>query len=347
MSILLEPIQLGELQLKNKIIMSPLTRCRADENRVPTAMMKEYYVQRASAGMIITEATSISPMGVGYPNTPGIWTDKHVEAWKEIVGAVHEAGGKILLQLWHVGRISDPIYLDGERPVSASAVKPAGHPSLLRPKRDFIEPRALDLEEIQQVVTDYQQAAKNALRAGFDGVEIHGANGYLLDQFLQDRTNCRDDQYGGTLENRARLMLEVTDAVCEIWPAGRVGMHLAPRCDAHDMGDANPVETFKYVCQELGKKNIAFICSRAALKDDGLAKTLKTAFGGAYIVNQGLTKEDAEQAINDGVADAAAWGVLFIANPDLVNRFATNAKLNMPKSELFYTGGEQGYIDYE
>ncbi len=202
------------------------------------------------------------------------------------------------------------------------------------------------MEEIEQVINDYRRAAKNALQAGFDGVEIHGANGYLLDQFLQDHTNHRDDQYGGTLANRARLMLQVTDAVCEIWPAGCVGMHLAPRCDAHDMGDSNPLETFTYICQELGNRNIAFICSRASMGDDNLAKTLKIAFGGTYIVNQGLTHSDAEKAINDGIADAAAWGILFIANPDLVNRFAENIELNTPKPELFYTGGRQGYTDY-
>jgi 2,4-dienoyl-CoA reductase-like NADH-dependent reductase (Old Yellow Enzyme family) len=347
MSTLLEPIKLGQLQLKNKIIMSPLTRCRADAHRVPTPMMKEYYVQRATAGLIISEATSISPMAIGYPNTPGIWTEEQTEGWRDVVDAVHNAGGKIVLQLWHVGRISDPIYLNGELPVSASAIKPAGHPSLVRPKKEFVTPRALSTEDIQQVVAEYKHAAENAKRAGFDGVEIHGANGYLLDQFLQDSTNKRTDTYGGSLENRARLMLQVTDAICEVWPASRVGMHLAPRCDAHDMGDSNPLATFKYVCQELGKRNIAFICSRAALQDDDLAKKLKDAFAGPYIINQALTQADAELAIENGIADAAAWGVLFIANPDLVRRFSDKTELNEPKPDYFYFGEEKGYTDYK
>ena len=237
MANLFEPIKMGDLLLPNRIIMAPLTRCRANVGRVPNDLMVEYYRQRASAGLIITEATSVSPMGVGYPATPGIWSDEQVAGWQKITTAVHQAGGRIMLQLWHVGRISDPHYLDGALPVAPSAIAAQGHVSLLRPKQAYVTPRALATEEIAGIVDAYRLGAQNAKKAGFDGVEIHGANGYLLDQFLQDGSNQRTDQYGGSIENRARLMLEVTDAVVSVWGAGRVGMHLAPRADAHSMGD--------------------------------------------------------------------------------------------------------------
>ncbi|MCF6765666.1 alkene reductase [Thiotrichales bacterium 19S3-7] len=346
-SILFTPIKLGELELKNRIIMAPLTRCRADsETRVPTDIMATYYQQRATAGLIITEATSISPMGVGYPRTPGIWNAAQIEGWKKVTDSVHKADGKILLQLWHVGRISDPIYLDGKLPLAPSAVKPQGHPSLIRPIRDFQTPQAMTQDEIKETIEAYRSAAINAKEAGFDGVEIHGANGYLLDQFLQDSTNKREDDYGGSLENRARLMLEVTDAVVDVWGSSRVGMHLAPRCDAHDMGDSDPLATFTYIAQELGKKKIAFIFARANLGNDNLASKLKDAFAGPYIINQQLSKLEAEAAIELGFADAAAWGQLFIANPDLVERFKHNIKRNVPDSTTFYHEGREGYIDY-
>lgn len=238
MTTLFDPITLGDLELPNRIIMAPLTRCRADAGRVPNALMAEYYVQRASAGLIISEATSVSPMGVGYPDTPGIWSAEQVRGWTHVTHAVHAAGGRIFLQLWHVGRISHPSYLDGQLPVAPSAIQPKGHVSLVRPLSDYPTPRALDTEEISDIVEAFRTGAENAKAAGFDGVEIHGANGYLLDQFLQSSTNQRTDAYGGSLENRARLLLEVTDAVVQVWGAQRVGMHLAPRADAHDMGDA-------------------------------------------------------------------------------------------------------------
>jgi len=346
MSILFETVKLGDLELNNRIIMAPLTRCRAGIGRVPTALMAEYYTQRASAGLIITEATSISPMGVGYPDTPGIWNKEQIEGWKHIIEKVHVAKGKIMLQLWHVGRLSDSSFLDGRQPVSASAIAADGHPSHIRPIKPYETPKELSKEEIKEIIADYKQAAINAKEAGFDGVEIHGANGYLLDQFLQDNSNVRNDEYGGSIENRARLMLEVTDAVCEVWGAGRVAMHLAPRCDAQSMGDSNPLATFSYVARELGKRNLAFICARAVEGNDNLSGTLKKEFGGKYIINQKLSKEDAERIINSGDADAAAWGQLFIANPDLVKRFANNSLLNEPKPELFYGGAEEGYTDY-
>lgn len=346
MTTIFDPLTLGDLELPNRIIMAPLTRCRADEGRVPNAMMAEYYAQRASAGLILTEATSVTPMGVGYPDTPGIWSDAQVRGWANITKAVHAAGGRIFLQLWHVGRISHPSYLNGEAPVAPSAIQPKGHVSLVRPEAAYPTPRALDTEEIADVVEAYRQGAENAKAAGFDGVEIHGANGYLLDQFLQSSTNQRTDRYGGSLENRARLMLEVTDAVVEVWGPGRVGMHLAPRGDAHDMGDANPLETFSYVARELGKRGIAFICAREKQGDDSLGAQLKQAFGGPYIMNERFDKASANAALQRGVADAMAFGVLFIANPDLPARLAADAPLNAPDTSTFYAKGAKGYLDY-
>ena len=347
MTTMFDPLKVGALELPNRIIMAPLTRSRAvGGGRVPNAMMAEYYVQRASSGLILSEATAVSPMGVGYADTPGIWSDEQVEGWKIVTEAVHKAGGRIFLQLWHVGRISDPVFLDGALPVAPSAIQPKGHVSLVRPKRDYATPRALETAEIPAIVAAYRKGAENAKKAGFDGVEIHGANGYLLDQFLQDSTNQRSDQYGGSVENRARLMLEVTDACIEVWGADRVGMHLAPRRDSHDMGDSNPAGTFGYVARELGKRGIAFICAREAIGDDSLRAHLKKEFGGVYIANEKLTKESAQQLIASGEADAVAFGVWFIANPDLPKRLKTDAPLNQPRPELFYAPGAEGYIDY-
>jgi len=346
MPTLFDPIKIGELELANRVIMAPLTRCRAESGRVPGELMVEYYRQRADAGLIISEATSVTPMGVGYPDTPGIWSAEQVQGWKKITDAVHARGGRIVLQLWHVGRISDPIYLDGQLPVAPSAIKPAGHVSLVRPMKDYETPRALRTEEIAGIVEAYRKGAENAKEAGFDGVEIHGANGYLLDQFLQDSTNHRTDQYGGSLANHARLMLEVTDAAISVWGAGRVGMHLAPRADSHDMGDSNLAETFSYVARELGKRGIAFICTREKSGEDSLGPLLKQIFGGAYIANERFTGEQANAWLAEGKADAVAFGIPYIANPDLVERLRQNAPLNQPKPELFYAGGSEGYTDY-
>lgn len=343
---LFDSLTIGDLTLPNRIIMAPLTRSRAGEERVANELMAEYYVQRASAGLILSEATSVTPMGVGYANTPGIWSEEQVEGWRKVTEAVHNAGGRIFLQLWHVGRISDPMFLNGETPVAPSAIQPAGHVSLVRPEKPFVTPRALTLEEIPGVVEAFRKGAENAKLAGFDGVEIHGANGYLLDQFLQDSTNHRNDAYGGSIENRARLMLEVTDAVISVWGAHRVGMHLAPRGDAHDMGDSDPLATFSYVASELGKRGIAFICAREAQGEGRIGPALKQAFGGPYIANQGLTQTTAQELLDKGEADAAAFGVAFIANPDLPARFAANAELNTPDPNTFYAPGPEGYTDY-
>jgi len=346
MTNLFEPLKMGALTLPNRVIMAPLTRSRAGKERIPNALMAQYYTQRASAGLIISEATSVTPMGVGYADTPGIWSAQQVEGWKLVTDAVHQAGGRMFLQLWHVGRISDPIFLDGAQPVAPSAIKPAGHVSLVRPMKDYVQPRALETSEMAGIVEAYRVGAANAKKAGFDGVEIHGANGYLLDQFLQDSTNIRTDQYGGSLENRARLMLEVTDAVIGVWGADRVGLHLSPRGDSHDMHDSDPLATFSYIAREMGKRGLAFICARESLGDQRIGPQLKAAFGGVYIANEKFTRARAQDVLEKGEADAVAFGVLFIANPDLPQRFQENAPLNAPNPQTFYGEGAQGYTDY-
>jgi len=346
MNTLFDPVDLGELSLPNRIVMSPLTRCRASKGRVPNALMAEYYTQRATAGLIISEATSVTPMGVGYPDSPGIWSDEQVEGWKQVTRAVHEAGGRIMLQLWHVGRISDPVYLDGKQPVAPSAIAPKGHVSLVRPKKAYAVPRALETEEITDIVAAYRRGAANAQKAGVDGVEIHGANGYLPDQFLQSSTNHRSDNYGGDIKNRARLLLEVTDAAVSVWGPGRVGVHLAPRCDAHDMGDDDPAATFGYVAGELAKRKIAFIFTREHFNAPVLTPALKKTFGGSLVANEQFTKESANHLIAEGTADAVAFGRAYIANPDLVDRFLKNASLNELDTQTMYGTGPGGYTDY-
>jgi 2,4-dienoyl-CoA reductase-like NADH-dependent reductase (Old Yellow Enzyme family) len=347
MSKLFEPIEIGDLKLNNRVLMAPLTRNRSTmPGRVPNDLMREYYVQRASAGMIITEATSVSPAGVGYPATPGIWSGEQTEGWRRIVEGVHAAGGKILLQLWHVGRISDPVFHNGALPVAPSAIAPKGTVSILRPQREFVTPRALETSEIAGVVEEFRKAAENAKAAGFDGVEIHGANGYLLDQFLQDSSNHRTDKYGGSIENRARLPLEVVDAVVSVWGPGRVGYHLAPRGDSHDMGDSDLAATFGYLVSELDKRNIAFICARESATGERLGPKLRDLFSGAYIVNEGFTPQTAKNILAAGEADAVAFGKLFISNPDLPRRLKTGAELNEWNANTFYAEGAEGYTDY-
>jgi 2,4-dienoyl-CoA reductase-like NADH-dependent reductase (Old Yellow Enzyme family) len=343
---LFDALTVGDLQLPNRIVMAPLTRSRAGGERIPNGLMAEYYAQRASAGLILTEATVVSPMGVGYHHTPGIWSEDQVEGWKLTTRAVHQAGGKIFLQLWHVGRVSDPSLLNGEPPVAPSPIAAKGNVSLLRPERPFVTPRALTREEIPGIVEAFRTGAENAQRAGFDGVELHGANGYLLDQFLQDSTNVRTDEYGGSLPNRARVLLEATDAAISVWGPGRVGVHLAPRADAHGMGDSNLARTFEYVAGELGARKIAFICAREYVGPDRLGPRLKAAFGGIYIANEKFNFETATQSVASGEADAVAFGKLFIANPDLPRRFKLKAPLNEWRVPQFYAGGAEGYTDY-
>ncbi len=346
MSTLFDSLRLGALVLPNRIIMAPLTRCRAGAGRVPTELMAEYYAQRASAGLILSEATAVDPMGVGYPDTPGIWSEAQVEGWKKTTAAVQAAGGRIFLQLWHVGRVSDPFYLDGALPVAPSAIAPTGHVSLIRPQKPFVTPRALDRDELPGIIAAYGRGAENARRAGFDGVEVHGANGYLLDQFLQDGANHRTDDYGGSIANRARLALAVTDAIIAVWGPDRVGYHLAPRGDSHGMRDSNAGATFGYLATELGRRKLAFLCGRESSETPQLGPALKRAFGGTYIVNQGYTTQTAQLALDAGEADAVAWGKLFIANPDLPRRLQLAAALNSPDSATFYGGDHRGYTDY-
>ena len=346
MPTLFDPLRLGELSLPNRILMAPLTRMRAGVTRTPNALMAQYYAQRASAGLIISEATVVTPMGVGYADTPGIWSQAQVEGWKQVTQAVHAAGGRMFLQVWHVGRISHPMFLDGATPVAPSALAPKGNVSLVRPETPYVVPRALERTEVLEVIEAFRRGARNAELAGFDGVELHGANGYLIDQFLQDNANDRVDEYGGSVENRARLLLEVVDQLVSVWGPGRVGVHLAPRSDVHDMGDSDRANTFSYVATELGRRRIAFICARERLGEDRIGPRLRAAFGGCYIMNEGFTRETAEQAVAAGEADAVAFGKLFIANPDLPSRFALHAPLNEWRADRFYFGAAEGYVDY-
>jgi len=343
---LFDPLKLGDLTLKNRIVMAPLTRARSGVERIPGPLVAEYYAQRASAGLIISEATSVTPLGVGYADTPGIWSQAQVEGWKLTTEAVHKAGGLIFLQLWHVGRISDPSFHGGEAPVAPSAIPAKGDVSLLRPKRPYPVPRPLTLAEIADVVEAYRKGAENAKRAGFDGVELHGANGYLLDQFLQDKSNQRSDAYGGPIENRARLMLEAVDAAISVFGPERVGLHIAPRGDAHDMGDSDLAATFGYVARAMRQRGIAFLMAREHVAPDRLGPDLKAAFGGVYIANEGLDLERAQALLAAGDADAVGFGKLFISNPDLAIRLKLGAPLNPWTLETFYSPGPEGYVDY-
>jgi 2,4-dienoyl-CoA reductase-like NADH-dependent reductase (Old Yellow Enzyme family) len=343
---LFDPIQLGDLHLPNRIFMAPLTRLRGTPDHIPTPMMIEYYTQRASAGLIISEGTPVDPMGVGYANVPGIWSQQQVEAWKPITAAVHNAGGHIFAQIWHVGRISDPEFLNGKLPVAPSAIAASGTVSLLRPQRPFPTPRALEIGEVKDVVEAFRRGAQNAQAAGFDGVELHGANGYLLDQFLQDGSNHRNDEYGGPIENRARLMLEAADAAISVFGAGRVGMHLAPRGDSHGISDSNLTASFSYVARELGRRKVAFIAAREHVGPDSIGPQLKQLFGGTFVANEAIDQKTGQQLLDEGKADAVAFGKLFIANPDLPARFAKHAPLNRPEPNTFYAHGPHGYIDY-
>lgn len=346
------PIDIGPCHLPNRIIMAPLTRMRAPDN-IPTELMKTYYVQRASSGLIITEATQISPQGVGYPATPGIYNKRQVTGWKLITDALHAQNGRIFLQLWHVGRISHPDFHDGALPVAPSAIRPEGSavtPSGMQP---FVTPRALETDEIPGIVEQYRRAAENALVAGFDGVEIHSANGYLLDQFLRDGTNKRTDCYGGSLENRSRLLLEVIEAVAGVWGAERVGIRLSPSGTFNDMSDSNPATMFVYLLDQLNRFGLAYLHIVDALEGDvryganviDLA-VLRVAYNGVLIVCGGYDQARAEAVIDKGLADAVAFGQLYIANPDLVERFKAHAPLNEPDPGTFYGGAEKGYTDY-
>lgn len=344
---LLEPISMGNLKLKNRVIMAPLTRCRADGGkRIPNDLMTEYYAQRASAGLIISEACAITESAVGYPNTPGIWSEEQVIGWQKITKAVHDKGGKIVLQLWHVGRISDPLYLNGNLPVAPSAIRPSGHVSLVRPMKEFVTPRALETQEVKQIVLDYKKASLNAKLAGFDGVEIHGANGYLIDQFLQSKTNRRVDEYGGSVENRARFALEIVDAILEVWDAGNIGYHIAPRGDSHDIGDENPIATFTHLVKELDKRKLAFVFSREYFDQTSISHELKKIFSGSFIANERLSPDFARELVESEKADACAFGLSYISNPDLVEKISQGISLTPVNRETIYATGALGYTDY-
>ncbi len=348
---LFSPLTVGRLVLPNRIVMAPLTRNRAAEGNVPQAMNVEYYRQRATAGLIITEATQISPQGVGYPATPGIHSEAQVEGWQAVTGAVHEQGGRIYLQLWHVGRISHPsLQPDNALPLAPSAIRPAGEAVTYEGLQAFVTPRALGRDEIPVIVEQYAQATRNALRAGFDGVEIHAANGYLIDQFLRDGSNQRTDAYGGTLEKRARFLKEVTAAVCAEAGADRVGVRLSPENSFNDMRDGDPQATFDHVAGLLAGFGLAYLhvvegdmMTGESTLDYG---RIRAAFGGNYLANCNYDLARAQQAIQSGAVDMVSFGTLYIANPDLVERFRQGATLNAPDPETFYGGDEHGYTDY-
>lgn len=352
-SALFSPLRLGPYELANRIVMAPMTRNRAGAGNVPTELNALYYRQRATAPLILTEATQISPQGVGYPGTPGIHSDAQIEGWKQIVNAVHGEGSRIFLQLWHVGRISHPsLQPDGALPVAPSAIQPAGEAVTFEGMQPFVTPRALEIDEIPGLVADYRAAAEGARKAGFDGVEIHAANGYLLDQFLRDQTNRREDSYGGPIENRARLLLEVTQAVLDVWGADRVGVRLSPVNAFNDIDDSNPEATFAYAAKALGEMKIAYLHvlegnlldpeGGPAFDWQGLRKT----FGGLYMANGGYDGARADAAIAKGHADLIAFGRPYISNPDLATRLAKGAALAEPDPSTFYGGDAKGYTDY-
>jgi len=351
---LFSPIELGPYTLKNRIVMAPLTRSRATAEGVPTEIMAEYYGQRASAGLIISEATCIAPEGVGYMNTPGIWNGEQVAAWNRVTQAVHDRGGRIYCQLWHVGRISHPdLQPDGRLPVAPSAIRPAGQVYTPTGPQDYVTPRALEADELPGLVRAYRVAASNAIAAGFDGVEVHGANGYLLDEFLRDGSNQRTDAYGGSLAKRARLLLEVVEAVVGAVGAGRTGVRLSPVQPFNDMRDTDPAGHFRQVVEWLAPFGLAYLHVTELGKDaPGAAgpwfdpRTLRGSWPGVFMSNHGYDAATGQAAIASGAADLVAYGALYIANPDLVERFRRGATLNVPDPATFYMGGEHGYIDY-
>ena len=351
---LFSPARFGAIELANRVVMSSLTRNRAGAGNVPTPLMAEYYRQRASAGLILTEATPICAEGHGYPRTPGIHTPEQVAGWKQVTAAVHGAGGKIALQLWHVGRISHPdLQPGGALPVAPSAVRPAGQVYTGHAMKDYVTPRALELSEIPAIVATYARAARNAMDAGFDGVEVHAGNGYLLDQFLRASTNRRSDAYGGSKENRARLLLEVMDAVCREIGNDRVGLRLSPVTTFNDIRDDDPQALFEYVVTSLNPLKLAFLDilegTGGAPREEWVPfdyDRLRERYSGNLIRNNGYDFATAQAALKSGAADAIAFGRLLLANPDLVERFRRGAPLNPPDYETFYTGEARGYTDY-
>lgn len=348
---LFSPVTLGNLNLKNRIIMAPMTRNRAASGNIPQQMNVEYYRQRATAGLIISEASQVSPEGVGYPGTPGIYNEKQVAGWQKITEAVHNEGGLIILQLWYCGRISHPDLLpDHQTPVAPSAIKPEGEAITFEGMKPFVEPHALQTAEIQNIVSQYKNAAEKARQAGFDGVEIHAANGYLIDQFLRDGSNKRTDEYGGNRENRMRFLNQVMDAVLQVWDSQSVGIRLTPENSFNSMSDSDPQAHFDYFIHQLNARQLAYI---HLLEGDmtGAAssvnyRALRDAYNGMYIANNGYDKSRAQSALQNGDCNAVAFGIPFIANPDLVQRFKDNLPLSEADQATFYGGDETGYTDY-
>lgn len=341
------PIPVGPLTLRNRIVMAPMTRSRAGEGDTPTVTVAEYYRQRSSAGLIVSEGAQISAQGKGYPRTPGIFTNAQIDGWKRVTNAVHAEGGCIFLQLWHVGRLSHSLVQpNGELPVAPSAIRPEGELYTSKGLQAYETPRALSINEISGVVADFRQAAKNAKLAGFDGVEIHGANGYLIDQFLRDGSNARADAYGGSVANRARFLKEVVEAVLEVFEPERVGVRLSPILNIFSISDSNPQATFGHAVEMLSHYGLGYlhVVQQGAGPFDFLA--LKRTFGGVYIANGGFDATRARMAIEAGDADLVAFGTPFLANPDLVERFRQGAALNTPDASTFYQGEERGYLDY-
>jgi N-ethylmaleimide reductase len=354
MTDLFSPARFGAIDLANRVVMSSLTRNRAGPGNVPTPLIAEYYRQRTSAGLILTEASPICPEGHGYPRTPGIHSPEQIAGWQRVTEAVHSAGGKIAIQLWHVGRISHPdLQPGGALPVAPSAIRPAGQVFTGPGMKDFVTPRALATTEIPALIASYAQAARNAMAAGFDGVEIHAGNGYLLDQFLRSSSNHRTDAYGGSKENRARLLLEVLEAVCTVIGHARVGVRISPVTPFNDVYDEHPQDTFEYLVGQLNPLQLAFL---DLLQGTGAAPQeswvpfdydrLRAIYSGNLIRNNGYDFASGQAATKTGVADAIAYGRLLLANPDLVERFRRGAGLNQPDYETFYMGEEKGYIDY-
>jgi N-ethylmaleimide reductase len=344
-----DPIKVGSLELPNRIVMAPMTRNRAGEGNAPTDLNALYYAQRASAGLILTEASQVCPEGLGYPGTPGIYTAEQVAGWRKVTAAVHEHGGRIALQLWHVGRISHPsLQPDGALPVAPSAIKPAGEAFTSKGMEPFVTPRALEHDEIAGVVAQYIHGAQLAKEAGFDGVQVHAANGYLVDQFLRDGSNHRTDEYGGSVENRTRFLFEVTAAVVGVWGGDRVSVRLSPQNPFNDMSDSDPISTFTYAAQGLNRFGLAFleIMEGGADAHNPATPHIRAAFHGPLMVNGGYTLDKANAALAAGKADLVSFGVPFLANPDLPSRLAQGAPLNDPVRATFYGGGAQGYTDY-
>jgi N-ethylmaleimide reductase len=350
---LFTPYKLGDLALNSRIVMAPMTRSRALEGNVPTPLAATYYAQRASAGLIVTEGTQVSPQGVGYIRTPGIHSPEQLAGWKVITDAVHAAGGKIFAQLWHVGRISHPDFHNGALPVAPSAIAAEGEVFTHNGKTKMVAPRALETDEIPGILEQFRHGAQVAKAAGFDGVEIHGANGYLLDQFLRDSSNHRDDVYGGSIENRARLPIAVAEAVIGVWGPARVGYRVSPNFSMFSMADSMPVETFSHLARELSSRKLAYLHvmepidgPMATPADARVAPALRQAFSGTLIVNGGYNARTAAAAIWRGEADLVAFGVPFLANPDLPQRLRLGAPLNAPDFATLYAGEEKGYTDY-